>query len=529
VTRRQLTIALAVLAAVTIVRIVVVERLGDQGYFAKYLVFADRILAGDVPRDRLADLSPGYLWLIVALRALGLGVRAIRIVQIVVVSIAAALVGDAARRLAGRLAGIAAALLLLGSKAALVCATDFEPETLILLLNAAALALLVAERRVVAGFFAGLSAVCRPVALLALPAFWRRGRVVAVTAVALVPVVVMMAVNLRLTGEAVLMDPGTVFYEGMNPSATGYSGVQPKIVTDLQRAAREPDYLHVAYRVVASKAVGHPVTRAESNGYWTAKALAFARTYPSAAVSLTARKALYALQSYDPWDLLTMQRKARLMPWLLFIPFGVVVALAAAAVIFRGRELLPLIVFAAAVGVTLIVFYVTARQRNALLPAMAILAGVGVVELRTRRIAALACVAVALLLSIPTHAQREDEPERYTDALQQAIDLERSGNWSGADALLRTLDFQPLRGTHAVSSLAYYRALAAAHLRGDPRPLLDRAADEAPGNEHVLAARAVLLQDARARELLFELHDPFTARAAVWEAEKALVKGAPAR
>ena len=48
----------------------------------------------------------------------------------------------------------------------------------------------------------------------------------------------------------------------------------------------------------------------------------------------------------------------------------------------------------------------------------------------------------------------------------------------------------------------------------DPRPFLERAESEAPGNEHVLAMRA-RLGDSRARELLFRLHDPLTARAAL--------------
>jgi hypothetical protein len=513
VTRRNAIIAFAALAVLTIVRIVVVAYLPDQGYFAKYLLFADRILAGDVPRARLADLSPGYLWLTVALRALGLGVTSIRALQIIFVSAAAALAGDAARRMAGPVAAVSAALLILTSKAALVCATDFEPETLILLLNAAALALLIANRRAFSGLALGLSAICRPVALLALPAVMTRRRLLPILGAALMPVIVILGVNLALTGDAVLMDPGTVFYEGMNPSATGYSGVQPKIVTDLQRASREPDYLHVAYRVVAAKSLGHRVTRAESNRYWTGKALAFARAYPLAAARLTACKALFALQSYDPWDLVTMQRKAKQLPWMAWLPFGYLVPLAAAGAFFRRRDAAPLVWFAAATAVMLVVFYVTARQRNALLPALAILGGIAVVEMLRRPRVITAAILIGWLLTLPTRAQHEDEPETYNDSLQQVILLEQAGNWTRADTILQYLRDQPRRGTHAVSSLAYYRALAASHLGRDPRPLLDQAATEAPGNEYVLAARARLLGDARAREELFALHDAVTAKA----------------
>ena len=92
-----------------------------------------------------------------------------------------------------------------------------------------------------------------------------------------------------------------------------------------------------------------------------------------------------------------------------------------------------------------------------------------------------------------------------------AIALERGGRWGEADALLAQLEaegYRPIRENRAVSSIAYYRALAAPHLGRDPRPYLERAEKEAPGNEHVLVLRGK-------RELLFELHDPITARRAL--------------
>jgi len=369
-----------------------------------------------------------------------------------------------------------------------------------------------------------LSAACRPNALLiavAMAVVLRSWRVIAGAAI---PVVAVLALNFALTGEVALMDPGTVFYEGMNANATGYEGVQPRVVNDLERQSNEPDYLHVAYRIVAAGAAGRPVSRSESNRYWTGKALAFMRTYPMAALRLTGRKFLYALHSYEAYDLATMARKdALLSPLPLFLPFGVLVGLWTAAT-RRGLRVAPAWAFAAAALLPMVIFYVTARQRNALLPAAAVLAAAGLADIlrRNRLLAALAAAAVAILLSVNGNAQRQDFAGWFhlRDLFDQAIALESEGRWIEADVMLQDLrGYHPIRENRAVSSVAYYRARAAMHLGRDPRALLERAEREAPGNEHVLALRAIT-GDRRAERLLYELHDPFTARRALLSARR---------
>lgn len=519
--------AVIALALITWLRIHLVNTLADQGYFAKYLTFADRILAGQMPRDRLADLSPGYLWFTVALRACGLSAIAIRTLQIVMLSIAAGLCAIAARRF-GTMAMIVAPLLLLGSRAALVCATEAEPETVILLMVSAALATL-GDSRSSSGFLFGLAAICRPVVTLGAVAVAIVERSWKLIAGLMIPIVVMLIVNVALTGDLVLMDPGTVFYEGMNPSATGYEGVQPRIVNEMERASNEPDYLHVAYRIVASQSVGRQLTRAESNRFWTGKALAFVRAYPMAALRLTLHKLFFAIHSHDAYDLMTMARKDALLARYPFIPFGALIALAGAGVLLardRRRDLLPLVVFALAGLLILAAFYVTARQRNAILPALVVLAAAGVSEIIARRhmVAAITAAVVAVLLSIDGIAQIEDTNAWLgaRTAFDDAVALEQHGRWIDADrilALLEEQDYRPIRENRAVSSVAFYRARAALHLGRDPRPFLDRASSDAPGNEHVLGLRA-RLGDRESGRLLFALHDDLTAQRAIAESLK---------
>src|SRR5687767_7979640 len=134
--RRRLLIGFSVflaLALATWARIWIIDNLRDHGYFAKYITFADMILAGDIPRDRIGDVSPAYLWFMVVLRAIGLGVERIRDLQIVMLSGAALFCAMAAKRLGGWVAAIVTAILILGNRSVLIVGAEIEPEALIFL------------------------------------------------------------------------------------------------------------------------------------------------------------------------------------------------------------------------------------------------------------------------------------------------------------------------------------------------------------------------------------------------------------
>jgi len=406
------------LAAVTWARLWLVDHLHDQGWFTKYVVFADEIRAGHIPYARIGDVSPAYLWLMVALRALGTGVHGLRVLQVIALTLAALFCALAAHRLGGWIAALTTALLILGNRAALVLATEIEPETLILLLTSAAIAVLVARRRfapALLGLLVGLSAIARPVALLLLVLlvawmFFRESRrdALLLAGAAAVPIVTILLVNASLTGSVFIMQPGAQFYEGNNPLATSCAGVLPRIVADLDTNSHEPDYLHVAYRLIAARATNTPIDARRSNRYWSAKAFAFLRDEPRAALALFAWKGVLAVHHYDVWDLYTMRAKAIELARYPAIPFGAGFVLAVAAFALRRdrARLLPIAFFAVSTFAALVLFNVSARQRNALLPPLAVLGGAGVAEIvalaRTRPRADRALLAFgAVIIAIP--------------------------------------------------------------------------------------------------------------------------------
>jgi len=468
--RIVLLASLAALVLLTWGRIALIDHLHDQGYFAKYVEFADRILAGHPPRDRIGDVSPAWLWLVVLFRAAGMGLHAIRNTEIAMLSLAALFAGIAAKRLGGWIAAIAAAALILGNRAALVNATELEPETLILLLNAAALAVL-PRSPWLSGALIGLAAVSRPTSLVTLVLIvlwvgWQSQRAaLQLAAAALVPIVIVLCVNRTLTGQTIIMQPGTVFYEANNPLSTGCFGVMPRVIADLNAEGPESDYLHVAYRIVAARATGQQPDPRLSNRYWSGKAFASIRAYPLHAMKVFAWKAVLAVHHYDIYDLITTRRKADELARWPAIPFGVSFVLALVALALcadKRRDLVAPLLIALATFAALVTFNVSSRQRNALLAPLAILGGAGaaaIVRLARQRnerafLAFGAAVILTPILGIEGAPMREDaynwwatlQGDAFRDAAIQARaqgDRPRAAAFAAEASILR-IEERPL-------------------------------------------------------------------------------------
>ena len=111
VARHACVAALLLLVAAAAIRdVVVLGRFANEAPFGKYLSLADAVVTGNLPVDRMNDVSPLYLWCVSAARAIHLGARALSWIQILATLAAALLVALIARALAGDIAALAAAL-----------------------------------------------------------------------------------------------------------------------------------------------------------------------------------------------------------------------------------------------------------------------------------------------------------------------------------------------------------------------------------------------------------------------------------
>ena len=573
VARHACVAALLLLVAAAAIRdVVVLGTFAREEPYGKYLRLADAVVAGNLPVHRMNDVSPLYLWCVSAARAIHLDARALSWIQILATLAAALLVALTARSLAGDIAALVAALAFLGSRTVVLNASELEPEVLILLLNTLAIWLLMGKARpspFLGGIAAAASVMARPTAILPLIVLgvFVRDRWMRFLAGAAIPVVVILGVNLAVTHHPMVMNGGTVFYEGMNPHASGYAGVRPFVVDDLRMTspdlAHEPDPLHVAFRDIVSRLHHDVATPEETNRYWTGKALAYAREFPVAAARLTIRKLFFALHSYEAWDLpRTFARSTQL--GLLWLPFGLLLALAVTG-LRRDRRLIALACIVAAYVCAMAIFHVTSRQRNALMPAVAVLAGVAIVRIDTKR--ALAAALATLLLTIDYAPQREDlyfaqeraivtglrdpallstypagvdrdipiaQPAAVRDvALREmphagsnarkfdlALALQIAGEWKASDETLAGLEsarYKPWRGLTAVPSVAFYRSIALLHTHqtAEAKNELLKAQQEAPADDSILALTAIAFRDRDSARRLFELYDPFSARLAI--------------
>jgi len=499
------------LALATWARIWIVDHLRDQGWFAHYIASADRILADDLQQP---DVTSPYLWCIVVLRAIGLGVTSIRNLQIAGVTLAALLCALAAGRLGGRIAAIAAAVLVLGSRAALVVATEFEPETLTLILASAALFFLVRRQWIAAA-------------------------------------VLFIAVALHST------HPGAAFYAGNNPLSTGCAGVFPQVVSDLKTTpelitdwapkafANVRMYPGHALSVVMWKAiltVHHYdaydlITTKRKNdelARWPAIPFGVAFVLAIAAFVLSRRRrellpvALFAAVVF--LALVTFNVSARTRNVLL-APLAILGGVGAAEIVAlaRTRSERGLIAFGAVMVVAPMLgieggpiredrYTWSVALREAELREQAMRARARGDEVQATKFAAAVSILdtadpplvtdVTLRSGALVAAKDEESPRRLFDI---AIALEKANAWREADAILSTIgDYRPHRENRAVSSVSYYRARAALRLRGSNfRALIDAAEREAPGDPHVLALRAVTVEREAARRL-DALYDPFT-------------------
>ncbi|MCK4415010.1 MAG: tetratricopeptide repeat protein [Candidatus Eisenbacteria sp.] len=347
-------------------------------------------------------------------------------VQALIDALGVVLIWALARRLAGFLPGILAALLAMGYQAFIFFTGEMLEISLVLTSLTAALWLLTvaadrtvpadrgiaadrtvpADRAVaahrtgiprrarrrgggllfLAGAALGLASLGKPNLLATIPFLlwgwkiqthrsWRRLLTPALlcllgTALVIAPVTLR---NRIVGGDWVLTtsNAGINFYIGNNAEADGTFHVHPGMQDDLGPASAQ----------AAELAAGHPLAPSEVSRHWFARGLEFVGRHPLAEIRLLGRKLLLLLNAYEipnHFDLNFFQRYSSL---LRSTParFGTVAPFALAGLVLawrRRRRLAMLYAFLASYAATILAFFVTARYRLPAVPVLLVFAGI---------------------------------------------------------------------------------------------------------------------------------------------------------
>jgi hypothetical protein len=443
--RRALSTVLALALPAWLVQMAIAYFHPLPSSFAKYGLAARQWLAGELPGERLADFSPLYLELHVALLRLGLDpARLLPWVQQAALAIAIGVVGWRLRRRGAAWAlALGAALVMALDHPLLIYARILEPEALLVLSVCLWLAALDSEapvpgRLLAAGVFAAAGVLLRPTLVpvhwLLVPLFlWLRRppgsggkrwlRDVACFLAPLLLAAFWSSARLeRATGRegSPGMSPGTVFYEGNHPLSNGTSAVYPPLVRLVQAhqdtagaGSLVSDPGHVLYRTIARQELADPeLPIAAVNRFWAGRALAYLGDHPGRAWRLATTKLRNALARQTWHDVPTAAELELRLPTPA-VPFSVLAALGLLgmlACVRRWREhLLDYGLFGAQLAVML-AFYVSARQRLILLPVLVFFGALAIKawrdsprEGRWRGPALAALLALALSLPDPAH------------------------------------------------------------------------------------------------------------------------------
>jgi tetratricopeptide (TPR) repeat protein len=476
--RRSIPLALVLLvaAAVRVVALVQLRQdlsiripLLDAKY---YLETAARLADGMGWPPGPHFMAPLYPFLLSGLfRVATPGIETIQWAQLVLGIVTTGLVFVAARRIDPR-AGVVAGLFYALCGPAVIYENEILMEALLAFLLIASIVATTDDRPAagplswirwgIAGLTLGAAATGRPTYALLLPvallAAGRSGadrsRRLARSALVVLGFLAVVGPpslhNLRASGSPsfVTVSGGLNFFIGNNPAARGVYSQPPGLFL-------EKDFTGAS---TASRMSGRTLDAAGASRYFTAQAWRYLREQPGDALALLFRKAQHLLSPHEVPQIESVEELREAYPilrvvtpvgfWLLF-PLALMGAVRATR---RHRVAAMSVAVLLCGAVAHLVFFSTGRYRAAMLPALAVLAGSGVVELVAlrggwREIARTAwpvALAVGLMLLSPRF---DGNATRAWSLHQAGVRYDQIGaNKSAAEMYQQALQLDPSAG-----------------------------------------------------------------------------------
>jgi tetratricopeptide (TPR) repeat protein len=234
-------------------------------------------------------------------------------------------------------------------------------------------------RWLAAGLAIGVASACLPGTVLLAPLYaaslaWRRAVRAALTLLigtilGLLPVT---AHNLYVAGDFLPLSGqgGTTFYQGNNPLAVGRYSVAPGFSGAPESQAAEE-------QSIAQRETGRGMRRSETSAYFLRKGLAWIVSSPGAWLLLEVRKLAALLGDYEASTEYSIYYERDQVPWLrlLALPFAAIAGAGIAGLLRAGMPRPPataLFLYTVQAAATPLIFYVSSRYRQPLVPALLI-------------------------------------------------------------------------------------------------------------------------------------------------------------
>ncbi|MCF8082726.1 MAG: tetratricopeptide repeat protein [Deltaproteobacteria bacterium] len=387
----------------------------EPALFIKYPYFAEKLADGKDIGDRIADLSPFYLYFLTFLKKIfGTNWAILKLIQSLVGALNALLILTLGNRMFNKTTGIISALLYALYGNVIILESTLEPEVFLLFFNLLLVYFLVVARKedrphsqtlaltAAGGIFAGLSIITKPNAVLFLPLgiVWLfflatqnlpfRKRMVRTIIFCTAALIVVSPVTLRnyfKFHEFILVtaDAGKVFFHGNSKGASALEGTNLLDQGLVEEESDEPDYAHVLFRKTAAEMTGKALSPSESSRFWTKRTLDDILADPLQFLKREMKKFLFFFTDYEMHHIASAHAEYTESLLLPIIRYGIIVSLGLLGMFFSLKRFRDFFLIYGAFAVYLtagMLFLVNSRYRMPAVPYLCLFAGSAVYTLK---------------------------------------------------------------------------------------------------------------------------------------------------
>jgi tetratricopeptide (TPR) repeat protein len=387
----------------------------EPAVFYKYPFFAEKLARGVDIGERLADLSPFYVYCLTFLKkAFNVDWTFVKFIQSFIGALNCLLLYVVGSHAFRKEIGFLAALILSVYGNLIILESTLEPTVFVLLFNLLIVYFLLRMREdlasqgprcvppLLAGLFAGLSIITKPSSLLFLPlgvvwllfcvdttlAFQKRlSSAVLFCGAALLVVMPVTVRNYVKLHDFVLVtaDAGKVFYHGNGKGATALEGTGLPDEGFAEERADEPDYAHVLFRKTAARLSGKKLSPSESSMFWVRQALSDIFSDPVSYLKLEVKKLFYFFNDYEMHYIALAYKEYKSSLSYPFIRYGIIASLGLLGMVLAVRDFKK---YSLVYGVLFLyllsgmLFRVQSRYRTPAVPYLCLFAAYSVYRLR---------------------------------------------------------------------------------------------------------------------------------------------------